>query len=285
MPEVGEIILTSQILRKYFKNKTLNSFDFVGGRYTKKQAVGYDEFVNALPLKVKNIDSKGKFMWFELVEPDDKSKHWYIWNTFGLTGMWSSFEPNYVKAVLTFSNNREAYYSDLRNFGTFKFSNSREELDKKLNQLAPDFLKSDDIDFYKIKKYKIPIVAILMDQKKVGSGIGNYLSAEILYRAKISPHRLGSSLSDDEIENLAYWIKYVIKLAYIDNHIGYMVNLESEANKIPRKNYHPDIKLKKKEFQFLVYRKKTDPKGNKVVAEKILKTSKQYTYWVPDVQK
>ena len=28
-----------------------------------------------------------------------------------------------------------------------------------------------------------------MDQTAIGSGIGNYLSAEILYRAKISPHK------------------------------------------------------------------------------------------------
>ena len=284
MPEVGEIVLTSQVLNKYLKKKKLNSFDFVGGRYTKKQPVGFDNFSEALPLKVKNIDSKGKFLWFDLVDLNDKNKHWYIWNTFGLSGMWSLFEPKYVKAVLTFSNNKTAYYSDLRNFGTFKFSNSKEDLENKLAQLGPDFLKEDDIDFHKIKKYKIPIVKILMDQKKVGSGLGNYLSAEILYKAKISPHRLGSSLSDEDIDNIEYSTKYLVKLAYVDNHVGYMVNLESEANKIPRKNYHPDIKLKKKQFKFLVYRKKTDPDGNKVKADNTIIRGRT-TYWVPAVQK
>ena len=99
----------------------------------------------------------------------------------------------------------------------------------------------------------------------------------------MSPHRLGTSLSDEEIDNLAYWTKYLVKLAYIDNHVGYMVNLEGEANKIPRKNYHPDIKLKKKQFQFVVYRKKTDPDGNKVKADNIIPG--RTTYWVPAVQK
>ncbi|XWV26090.1 putative formamidopyrimidine-DNA glycosylase [Tupanvirus soda lake] len=287
MPEIAEIALTSEILEKYLKNKTLLSFDFTSGRFTKKSPVGYDEFVEALPLKVRHISSRGKFLWFELYDPNDKDDIWYIWNTFGLTGMWSFFEPKHTRAVLTLKNDLAVYFSDMRNFGTFRFSKDKTALDKKLDDLSPDFLKDDDFDISGIQKYKIPIVKILMDQTKVGSGLGNYLVAEILYRAKISPHRLGSQLSDDDIDNLTYWIKYVVKLSYIDNHIGYMVNLEEEANKITRKKYHPDIKLKDKTFKFMVYRQKTDPLGNKVKIDKIVGTgdNKRSTYWVPAVQK
>ena len=281
MPEIAEVALTAEILNKYFKNKRLMSFDFISGRYTKKDPVGYREFIEDLPLKVINIDSRGKFMWFELSNNKNDTT-WYIWNTFGLTGMWSLFEPDHARAMLTFINNKVVYYSDMRNFGTFKFSTSREDLDNKIIELSPDFLKDSDFDLSGITKYNKPIVKILMDQKKVGSGLGNYLVAEILYRAKISPHRLGSQLTQSDIENLTYWIKYVVKLSYVDNHIGYMINLESESNKIKKKNYHPDIKLPKKEFDFMVYRKKTDPEGNKVKAEKIDGT--RTTYWVPAIQ-
>lgn len=258
MPEIAEITLTSEILKKNFKNKILLAFDFVSGRYTKRDPEGYQDFLEALPLKIKNIDSRGKFMWFELYDPNNEENedHWYVWNTFGLTGMWSLFEPKYERAVMTFQNDKVAYFSDMRNFGTFKFSNDLDALNEKLEELSPDFLKDDDFDLERIKKYKIPIVKILMDQKKIGSGIGNYLVAEILYRAKISPYRTGNSLTDEEIETLEYWIKYVIKLSYVDNRIGYMVNLENESQKIKRKNYHPDIKLKEKTFKFLVYQKK-----------------------------
>lgn len=283
MPEVAEIALTSEILKKYLKNKTLESIDFVSGRYSKKDPEGLDEFTKALPLKVVDINSKGKFLWFDLKDPNDKSRHWYIWNTFGLTGMWSFVESDYARALLTFSNKKVAYFSDMRNFGTFKFSNNREALSKKINELTPDFLKDDDFDLAPIQKYKDTIVKILMDQKKAGSGLGNYLVAEILYRAKISPHRKGLSLSDKELTKLKYWIKYMTKLAYTDNHIGYMINLESEANKIPRTKYHPNVKLKDKEFLFQVYRQKTDPKGNPVKAERI--NGERTTYWVPNIQK
>jgi formamidopyrimidine-DNA glycosylase len=287
MPEIAEVALTAEILEKYLKNKTLISFDFITGRYTKKNPDGYHDFINALPLKVKKINSRGKFLWFELFEPNNRSNIWYIWNTFGLTGMWSFDEIPHIRAVLSFKNNLAAYFADMRNFGTFKFSQDSDALKKKLEELSPDFLKDNDFNLDRIKKYKIPIVKILMDQKKVGSGIGNYLAAEILYRAGISPHRLGSDLSDDDIDNLSYWIKYVVKLSYMDNHIGYMSNLDEEAKKISRKKYHPDIKLKEKTFDFLVYKKKIDPYGNKVKVDKIVGTgpNKRSTYWVPAVQK
>lgn len=224
----------------------------------------------------------GKFMWFELVDPQNKDIKWYIWNTFGLTGMWSLSETKYTRAVFTFKNKKEAFFSDMRNFGTFKFSTDLGTLEKKLRDLSPDFLK-DNFTLQKVREYDIPIVKILMDQKKVGSGLGNYLTAEILYRARISPYTLGPDLSNASIKKLTYWTKYIVKLSYVDNRIGYMVNLEDEANKIQRINYHPEIKLKEESFQFMVYRKKFDPKGNPVAADKI-GTSDRTTYWVPNVQ-
>ena len=66
MPEIAEITLTAEILKKYLKNKIILSFDFVTGRYTKHEPEGYNDFLEALPLKIKKIDSRGKFMWFEL---------------------------------------------------------------------------------------------------------------------------------------------------------------------------------------------------------------------------
>lgn len=285
MPEIAEIALTSEILDQKLKNKTLISIDFVSGRYSKKDPVGYQDFVKDLPLKVISVNSRGKFMWFELTSKN--TNPWYIWNTYGLTGMWSFKESSHVRALLTFKGKtKSVYFSDMRNFGTFKFSQDRLALDKKLENLTPDFLKDSDFGMDKIKSIKQPIVKILMDQKKIGSGLGNYLVAEILYRAGISPHRLGTSLSNRDLTKLEYWIKYIVKLSYMDNHIGYMVNLKDDIGTIKKKNYHPEIKLKDPTFKFLVYRQKTDPYGNKVKADKIVGsgTNKRSTYWVPAVQ-
>jgi formamidopyrimidine-DNA glycosylase len=291
MPEVCEVALTAEILNSKLKGKTFIAIEFSSGRYGagRKKPEGFSDFQKSLPLKVKKINSKGKFMWFELFDENNpNADHWFIWSTFGLTGMWS-FNPQKFERLeieLQSANNKfSIYYSDMRNFGTFKFSQDKDLLDKKLTELGSDILKDEDINFSSITKYKKPIVAILMDQKKIGSGIGNYLVAEVLYKAKISPHRICTTLNESEIEKLTYYIKYMVKLCYLEGGTEYMGHLIDETTKIPRKNYHPNIHIKKKDAKFIfsVYRQQHDPLGNKVKAEKILKN--RTTYWVPNIQK
>jgi len=240
MPEVCEVALTAEILHAKMKGKIITGFDFFAGRYgpDRTKPKGYDEFIKFLPLKVHKIDSKGKFLWFDLV--NEEKEHWYV---------------------------------------------CKAELDKKIVTLSPDFLKDEDFDLRLIRKYKKPVMEILTDQKKVGSGIGNYLIAEILYHAKISPHRKCNTLTDDEIKELTYYIKFMIKLCYLNGGSEYMGHLEKETAKTPRVNYHPDIQVKNDTDEFLlsVYRQKKDPLGNKVKAEKGGKG--RTIYWVPAVQK
>jgi DNA-formamidopyrimidine glycosylase len=278
MPEVSEVALTSDILEKYLLGQTITSTQILSGRYSKKLPEGYTEFQKNLPMKVTKIDTKGKFLWFELKTNDNEK--WFIWNTFGLTGMWSTKEMPNARFQMT-TEKQNVYFSDTRNFGTLKFSHSSKALELKLKQLAPDFLKTKNINISKISKYKIPIYKILMDQKKIGSGLGNYLVPEILYRAKISPHRLGNSLTEKDLTNLLYWIKYTVKMAYTDNHTEYMVGLENEANKIKRKTYHPDVKDGK--FVLKVYQQKKDSYGNPVKKDVIIKG--RTVHWVPKIQK
>lgn len=283
MPEVAEVALTAEILHNRLYNKKIIDFEFISGRYERKNPEEFETFLDDLPLTVKKIDSKGKFMWFKMIN-NKNGETWYIFNTFGLTGMWSFSEPKYIRAKITFKNDT-LYFSDKLSYGTVCFTQDKSKLVNKINQLYPDFLK-DEFSLSKMQKIKKPVVDILMDQTKIGSGIGNYLVAEILYRAKISPHRLGVDLDNDDLQNLTYWIKYIVKLAYTDNHVGYMVNLEDVESEVKRKNYHPDIKLKEKTFKFKVYRKKNDPYGNPVKVDKIVGSgkNKRSTYWVPAVQ-
>lgn len=290
MPEAPEIALSAQILETKLKGKILTSIEFVSGRYgpERSEPNGFSEFKSNLPMRITKVDSKGKFMWFVLRTTDlSPNKNQYVWNTFGLTGMWSFIKPKHVRAVLKFDDgDLIAYYSDMRNFGTFKFSDSSTELESKLDTLGPDVLKDESFDLSVLKKYKNPIVKVLTEQK-ILSGIGNYLSAEILYKARISPHRPANSLTMTELEKLAHSIKYVTKLAYVKNDIGYMINLKHEKELIVKKNYHPDIKLDESDintgFEFNVYGRKTDPLGNKVTADKII--TGRTTYWVKNLQK
>lgn len=290
MPEVAEVARTVEFLSYKLKNKTLISVDFISGRYIKTAPASFTAFNNSLPLKVAKISSKGKFIWFDLY--DSQHHHWYIFNTLGLNGMWGFTQPKYCRAIFTFTSTSRVhshtellvYFADMRNFGTFIFTPTKTLLTKKLAQLAPDALKEETFNVQALRTSRRPIVALLQDQQKFCSGIGNYLSAEILYRAAISPHRLSYTLTNKEMETLIYQIKYTTKLAYVDNHTGYMVNLVSIVKNLPKRTYHPNIKLgKNNTFVFCAYRQKTDPYGNIVLADKIV--SGRTTYWVPAIQK
>jgi formamidopyrimidine-DNA glycosylase len=133
----------------------------------------------------------------------------------------------------------------------------------------------------------------MMEQNKkngIGSGLGNYLVPEILYRAKISPHRHVGDLSKKDVENLLDSMKYIIKLCYVTNTTDYVSHLskflKTHRNKIKSgkfPNYISDIKIEDDKSDFKVYRKKIDEFGNKIIGEEIIKG--RTTYWCPDVQK
>ncbi len=269
MPEVAEVAITADYLNHILVGDTITDFKIVNGRYTKKIPEGYDEFIKDLPLKIERISSTGKFFWMIV---SNKDKTWYIWNTFGMSGGWTARSVKKPNWTLITENNL-VNYVDHRNFGTIKFSTDHEAWNDKIKGLKPDLLRDDDYDMVEIMRYKKPIVAILMDQTKGGSGIGNYLVAEILYRAKISPYRLGTELTGEDVTNLVYWTKYMTKYAYQKN-IKYfnMPNI-----------YHPNIILDTTSFRYLVYRQQFDPYGNQVIGSKIIPS--RTTWWVPEIQK
>jgi len=290
MPEICEVALTAQILSHFLKGKFIYSVKAVGGRYQKHGLDSYDEIKGLLPLCVKKIYNKGKFLWFALSEGPNKKSCAYIWNTFGLTGMWSITLPKYASIEIKYgssandkTNEKSVWFADMRNFGTMKFSKDRDALVKKLEGLGDDALRCE-LDYDSLLNINKKILDVLMSQEILCSGLGNYLSAEIMYEAKISPHQVCSKMTQVQINNLKHAIEYVTKIAYIDNHIGYMQNLEGKQNLIEKINYHPNIKIPKgTTFKFQVYNRDVDDHDNEVIVEKI--HGDRSCYWVPAVQK
>jgi formamidopyrimidine-DNA glycosylase len=299
MPEVCEVYLTTFYLNQKLKNKSIKSIKKISGRYTKKELPGIDIIKPVMPLKITKIDSKGKFMWFEL--KDKHKNNVFLLITLGLEGQWSMMDIDHTRIkfkIVDSSNNKYILnFADQRNFGTLKFITTRSELDNKLNMLAPDFLKTNFTNTeFKNRicnylstpaRHNNKIVTVLMEQSiktGIGSGIGNYLVAEILYRAKISPHTTIGALykNSSKIKKLSKTIKYVVKLCYLTNKTRYVQHFKQLLTKnIP--DFHKNINIKKDIFIYFVYRQKKDPNGHIVIGEKIIKG--RTTYWVPAIQK
>lgn len=291
MPEIIEVYFTARYLNHYLKNKYIESFKPIGkGRYTK-----YDlKNLSLLPgCKILSVNSKGKFLWYELKDP---TQSLYIFNTFGLTGYYSVTKTKYSGIKIKLSNNFIIYWNDKLNFGTFEITPNLASLSTKLASLGPDLLQTNfsGAEFYQrivsLKKNDIEIVKVLTNQKSpLGSGIGNYLIAEILYQAKISPFTkiIEFKKSHALSYKLATAIKYVIKDISLNSDLEYYLDptiIKYIAHIRKKLNIHPDTYVPTiSRPNFLVYGQNTDPLGNKVIKSKILKT--QTTYWTPDIQK
>jgi len=305
MPEGPEVAVSVNLLSKY-KGYIIDKVDVISGKYKTKQTLeGLDLLDNEY--KIKDIECKGKFMWITAkATHEDYTKYVYIMCTFGMTGTWSTDdEEKNIRVRFELSKGDKKVninYVDARSMGTIKITDDKKKLQKKINSLELPVLTADinEHDLYEHIVKTIPkiknmmLVDALMEQdvcKGLVSGIGNYLVAEIMYDAKLSPKRKLDSLSDDDIKQLSHSIIYLITLAYVDNKVGYMEEHYSEfvdknisgieSGKFPR--YHPEIKFPKgATFEFKVYRQKKDPDGNKVTSEEIRKG--RTTHWVKNIQ-
>lgn len=271
MPEGPEVKTIVTNLQEEIIGAKIEEFIFHSdGKYRDKAPNNFLVIEKNLPLKIKNIKCKGKFIYFIF------SDHFYMGNSLGMTGFWDIRDGKKRKhTCMSLVTDQGIYdFIDMRHFGCVHFFTDRADLDQKLKTIGPDFLndqisEKEFIQRYK-KKEKKNIAVALMDQSIV-SGVGNYIKSESLYRAKISPHRTISDLSDRELSSLYDAIKKVSWASF-------------KYNGMSQENY---VDLYGEEGDYVnhlkVYGRKTDPKGNKIKKEKT--KDGRSTFWVPDIQR
>ena len=266
MPEGPECKLTVEYLNKVLKGRNILDWVFSGGRYTEKYPKGFKKFHSSLPLKVLEVCCKGKFIYFIL--EDKKGEKHYILHSLMMTGRWQKDYDKYCKWFLELNNDQTIWFRDTRNFATLIFTKKIDILQEKINKLGPDILtKNFELPVFKELINKYPnrnITSFMMDQEVI-SGCGNYIKAEVLYYACISPLRKVCELTPREVELLYEGLIVIPRISY--NYKGLSIRDYSDPN--GKKGYYQE-KLKvygKKNFK----RTKT-PDG-------------RITYWDPKKQK
>ena len=259
MPERIEVQIMVEKLNQCYKGKILKQINFCSGRYiTHSLPKNYKVFNKALPLKIKNFNVKGKFIWITF----DKSD-WIIFITLGLTGHFKYNEDGKYCRYRCEMQNGKFCMDDMRNFGTISFVEGKDVLEKKLKSIGPDvFNKQFTLSVFKniIENQKPDkLLGIFLLEQKHLAGIGNYLRCDILYTARLSPFRTIKSLTITDIGRLYRSIKKIIK-----------------------ESYRQQLKKGLHEYNFLVYKRKITLKKEPVAHEKI---GSRNIYWVPRVQK
>jgi formamidopyrimidine-DNA glycosylase len=288
MPEGVEVKISSELIKPLLVGKYVGKV-YVGssGRYASKDPDGLEDFNKSFrtmtdgmcivdPLVVVNdVNTKGKFMYWSF------DNDWYLFSTFGMTGQWSPVEGKHVclkfrmhdkdtKGEMTWM-----HFNDPRHFGTIKFVKGRQALLEKLNELGWDPLKEGmnetwiNYVFGTCTRQSKPIGELLMDQS-IFAGVGNYIRAEALYLAKISPWRPANLMKKDEMLSLCQALVDVMNDSY--NHQGATILTYKDA-------YGAEGKYSS---CFKVYGQKTDPLGNAIKKETT--PEGRAIHWCPAIQ-
>jgi formamidopyrimidine-DNA glycosylase len=271
LPEGPELRHSRDVLRKILKNETIVDLSpTIFGRYKSKKPEGMQDVVLSLPLKVVDINVKGKFMWWTL----QGQKTWYMWTTYGMSGQWTTKEKNHTSFVVD-CGAKKVFFVDPRHFGTIKFTSDEKEHRAKLASLGPDVLEDPPLspglfaERILLKPHRT-ISEVLMDQRCI-SGIGNYLKAEALYRSGISPHRPVINMTADEIEKL--WSEVILSCreSYADHgaSIRTYKTVGDESGE--------------SQFNFKIYNKKLCPNGHPVLREETL--DNRTSWWCNQCQR
>lgn len=295
MPEVIEVLTYLDFLKKRIKGEIIRDIRILKGRYkTHGPFEGYDALHRALPLRVTDIQSKGKFLYITF------TNGMVLFSTLGLSGGWlwetnGDFESITICERITKAE-REAYlegsikhrnvefktahgtlyFYDMLSFGTLKVVDST-EVDAKLRTLGPDLTEISWEEFrdrMETAKGDKLIGNVLMNQRLV-SGIGNYLRADILWLSKISPFRKMEDLSVAELKRIWKNSRFLAWAKY-DYKKGLRLGAIPETHPKRPEDYDRD---------FYVYRQETDPAGRPVRSERLFEGSQvRYIFWVPGIQ-
>ena len=266
MPEKPEVQLFADALHKHLLNKVL--FDIhidEKSRYNTKRPANYYEFITALPSNVTKVWSKGKKVIICLENGTA------LVSSLGEEGKWLPEPRNHSGLMLKCGDGTVAYFDDTRHHGMMEIVMTPEALDERLSRIGLDLLNDNVSAAQWIEKMRLPVLQnkeicyALMTQKYV-SGIGNYIKAMTLYRARVCPAALLRDLSDEHLTELHKHATDIIRQSYRDNG----ASLKS----------YSDFYGNLGKFKVEVYSLEKDPKapcGNPVVKNKF--ADGRTTHW------
>lgn len=282
MPEGPELLHSRDMLQQFVGLHITASY-VAGGRYTTAPPVGHAEWADDPATReavLLAVEVKGKFMWWRLGPRDaEPAACWHMLCTYGMSGGWTTLEATHPAFVFMLGDAEKTVrvrltFDDARHFGTLKFVRGTRELERKLASLGPDMLADppDELGFTLrvLRRPRVTLAEALMDQHTV-SGIGNYVKAESLWLARLSPHRIVSSLTVEEFVRLRAAIIDVLTQSY-----GLKgATIRSYAD--------PDGNVGAATSRFACYGRRVDLDGLTIVPEETM--DGRTTWWCPERQR
>jgi formamidopyrimidine-DNA glycosylase len=207
MPELPEVENVKRSLEKKLIDRTITNVSVEKASILHKNTSEY--FIsNCENQVIRNIQRKGKYLWFEL--NDDR----FIVGHLGMTGAFfyvrslDEIPEKYRKHthVKFHIDHKIMAYCDIRRFGSLQVLSSGELAAHSSNNLGPEpfgersktrFIANLNLPKYKNKDLK----SLLLDQAVI-AGVGNIYACETLHQSGIHPLKTPSELNEDGLSLL-----------------------------------------------------------------------------------
>jgi len=166
--------------------------------------------------RIAAVRRYGKFLVFDLESPEAGSQKPALLIHLGMTGQLITCAPDagiapHTHAFFVLDDGRELRYRDPRRFGSMQMV--RQGNGSPLGSLGLDPLEATESEFVaQWRGRRARIKALLLDQS-VLRGMGNIYTDESLWRARINPMRLASSLKEADLRRLYRAVQSILKEA------------------------------------------------------------------------
>jgi len=201
VPELPEVETVRRGLVKLVKGYTISAAHDLHPRALKPESIAPLKSINGA--KIKDLQRRGKFLWFVLDRPQVLVAH------LGMSGQFLIEQKDrpsakHVRAKFDLKKNlrqRELVFNDQRTFGWVSVEEVNDGIPTSAQHIAPDpfdakFDRAATIN--KFAKRNIRIKTALLNQE-IMSGVGNIYADETLWRAKIHPEISTADLSKKKI--------------------------------------------------------------------------------------
>lgn len=182
----------------------------------------------------KHIKRRAKYLFLQLQSGLTVSVHLKMSGAF-LVHDPQIPQPKHCHVVFSLSDGKELRFKDLRAFGRMALYESLEEAQKvgSIPNLALEPLdEAFTLGYFseRLKNYSSPVKALLLDQTKAVSGIGNIYADESLFLSGVHPTKPVNQLSKSEVAKLYEAIKQVIAASILAGGTTIRDYVNSEGN-------------------------------------------------------
>jgi formamidopyrimidine-DNA glycosylase len=203
MPELPEVETVRRSLEVTIIGKKINNVEVLWSNIIKLPGDPSEFDMRISGQTIRKMGRRGKFLLFYL-DTDVLVSHLRMEGKYGIH---DESEPvdKHVHVIFHFTDGTALRYKDVRKFGTMHlFPIGSEFCHSPLSEVGPEPFSGEYT--YKhlrdsLRKTSRQVKPALLDQKTV-TGLGNIYVDETLFRARVHPERICSTLSDKEIRRI-----------------------------------------------------------------------------------